>query len=316
MKKKSLLSALVILLLAMLPQTAEAKAVNVSLPEHTVTINGHVVESRADQYPLVVYKGITYLPLTDEVMQFVGLEQQCYQQLWKTKNDRDVWFVGLADRTVSQWPVHPRQEANKRSHSAQVLAGRVAIKTIFDDAFYQNQQATYPLLRLREVIYLPLTYQIVVEDFGWTYAYDEQAGLVIDSTDPLKPRWEDERIPIQSPNAAMDLQEYTYYTDGYLGYPHMTIGSGIWKIEYKQKGQPLRVVDISKTLWEGLNGDVVFNLQWDEQGRQVQPDREAWVENDTAYIVCAGLGGENWLVAVDMKTALVTSTPYPLKQAE
>lgn len=293
-----------------------AEAVKVALPEHAVTINGHVVDSRWDRYPLVVYQGITYLPLTDEIQQFVGLEQQFYQQLWKPEDGRAVWFIGLADRTSSRWPSYPTKEDNKRLDSARVLEGRVAVNTIFDDTFHQNQQLTYPLLQLREVVYLPLTYQIVVEDLGWIYAYDDETGLVIDSTDPLKPRWEDERIPIQSPNAGLDLQGYTYYPDGYLGYPRMSVGSGVWKIEYKQKGQPLRVVDISKTLWEGLNGDVVFNLQWDELGRQVQPDRQAWVENNTACIICAGDVGENWLVTIDMDTAAVTSTVYPLQQAK
>lgn len=48
----------------------------------------------------------------------------------------------------------------------QILEGLVALNTIFSQDFYDNQQAVYPLLSYRDVVYLPLTYDIVTDGLG------------------------------------------------------------------------------------------------------------------------------------------------------
>ena len=52
-----------------LPTSAFAQEPSYSgaLPAHMVTINGQVLDSTYMNYPLLVYKDITYLPLTDVV---------------------------------------------------------------------------------------------------------------------------------------------------------------------------------------------------------------------------------------------------------
>lgn len=316
MNKTSLLCAVAVLILAMCPLTAEAKEVAILLPEHQVTINGQEIDSQSEQYPLLVYKGITYLPLTEEINEFMGLKLKFYELSWITELGYDVWFVGLEDRTIEQWPAHFQQQTNKRIATAKILDNRTAINTIFDNEFAVNNQLDYPLLSYQDIVYLPLTYQIVVNDLGWTYAYDDQTGLIIDSTDPVRPRWEDERIQIQSPNKAMDLKRYTYFADGYLGYPQLTVGNGIWQVEYKRKGYPLQTVDIRETLGGTIEDDIEFNRQWNENEQRVKPDQEAGVDQGTAYIVCAYLDYKkgNVLVAIDLKTSKVRIIQYPLKK--
>lgn len=317
MRKNNLLGILVILMLLIrFPAIAEAREVTIALPEHQVTINGQKIDSQSEMHPLLMYKGITYLPLTDEINEFVGLELKFYQLPWITEPGYDVWFVGLEDRTIERWPSHFRQPLNYLMDTAKILRNRIAVNTIAYDDFAVNSQLEYPLLSYQDIVYLPLTYQIVVNDLGWTYAYDDQMGLVIDSTDPIRPRWEDERIQIQSPSKGMDLYRYTYFTDGYLGYPQMTVGNGIWKVEYKQKGFPLQKVDITKTLSETIEEDISFNRQWNENEQCVKPDQEAWVDQGTAYIVCAYLDYKkgNVLVAIDLKTSKVQTVQYPLKE--
>lgn len=86
----------------------------------------------------------------------------------------------------------------------QILEGLVALNTIFSQDFYDNQQAVYPLLSYRDVVYLPLTYDIVTDGLGG-FAYDEQHSLVIDTTDPIRPQFQSDIISRQSPQAMDQL---------------------------------------------------------------------------------------------------------------
>jgi hypothetical protein len=47
--------------------------VRVTLPGFTVTLNGHMVENQYREYPLLVYKGITYFPMTWYDSRLLGL---------------------------------------------------------------------------------------------------------------------------------------------------------------------------------------------------------------------------------------------------
>ena len=49
-------------------------SINVSLPGFKVTLNGTVIENETNQYPLIVYKDITYFPMTYYDCRLLGLE--------------------------------------------------------------------------------------------------------------------------------------------------------------------------------------------------------------------------------------------------
>ena len=46
------------------PAALAADTVQVTLPSFTVTLNGQVIDNSYRQYPLLVYKDITYFPMT------------------------------------------------------------------------------------------------------------------------------------------------------------------------------------------------------------------------------------------------------------
>ncbi len=52
----------------------EGKKVSVNLPAFKVTINGEVADNNFSQYPLIVYKDITYFPMTYNDCRFLALE--------------------------------------------------------------------------------------------------------------------------------------------------------------------------------------------------------------------------------------------------
>jgi hypothetical protein len=53
---------------------AADRGVKVTLPDYAVSINGHAVDNELRQYPLLVYKGITYFPMTWYDTRLLGLE--------------------------------------------------------------------------------------------------------------------------------------------------------------------------------------------------------------------------------------------------
>ena len=109
-------------LLLLMPLTAEAASVTAEWPTHTVTINQQMIDNSYAQYPLLVYKNITYLPLTDAIKKYVGLEQTFYEKAY-IGGGEPVWFVGLADRSEEAWTVDAHQEVNQSRHNAQIVEG-------------------------------------------------------------------------------------------------------------------------------------------------------------------------------------------------
>lgn len=311
MHKKIFIVVAVQFLLLLMPLTAEAKTVSAVLPAHTVTIDGQALDSTYRQYPLLVYKDITYLPLTSAIQNQCGLAQAFYDEPY-IAGGKPVWFVGLADKADTAWTLDKRQKANPLKHNVQILDGMIALNTVFPKNFYDNQEASYPLLSYRDMVYLPLTYDIVTDVLGWAYAYDGQNGLVIDTTEPIRPQFQSDIIPRRSPQAWGNYQQYAYYPDGYLGYPNRTFGSyGTWQLEYKQKGHPVQVVDIVESLEAAMEGDIEFNVQFDADGQQIPAPQEPWLSDGKAYIFCVDIySNKNLLMSVDMQTAEVTLTPY------
>ena len=67
MRKKLLATTLLsafLLTLSPVPQALAADMVQVTLPSFSVTLNGQTTGNDYSQYPLLVYKDITYFPMT------------------------------------------------------------------------------------------------------------------------------------------------------------------------------------------------------------------------------------------------------------
>lgn len=59
---------------------AAAADVAVTLPDFPVTLNGTAIDNSYRQYPLLVYKNITYFPMTYYDCRFLGVETEWTQQ--------------------------------------------------------------------------------------------------------------------------------------------------------------------------------------------------------------------------------------------
>lgn len=175
--------------------SVSATDVNVALPEFDVTINGVLVENENRQFPLIVYRDITYVPMTYYDCRFLGITT-----LWD--GETNTFSVQKGDVNTA-YRDYVWQWKNEKKHKALICEFNVAV----NETPVDNEKEEYPLLTFRDVTYFPLTWRFAVEEFGWEYSFDFDSGLCIES-DNQYPKSLD--LPGISGDAATD-GEYYYY---------------------------------------------------------------------------------------------------------
>ena len=147
-----------------------ASSVTVSLPAFKVSLNGVSIENDYNQYPLIVYNGITYFPMTYYDSRFMGLES-----MWDSNTGLKIIKTG------ANWNYNKIESKTKNSgiYNAQIASFKIKVNGKAID----NSKEKYPLLLFRNITYFPLTWRFTVEEFGWKYTFDKNNGLVINSTD-------------------------------------------------------------------------------------------------------------------------------------
>ena len=165
---KKMLSVLLLLSLSQIPIPAwGAETCQVTLPEFKVTVNGEELDNSYSKYPLLLYKDITYFPLTYYDCRLLGVST-AYDQ----KN-------GLAlmkdDSGYSEYLRELTSQKNAKQQTAQIAQGPITIGGQRID----NAEEDYPFLLFRNVTYMPLTWKYAAIEFGWQYSFDLTNGLVI-----------------------------------------------------------------------------------------------------------------------------------------
>jgi len=161
-------TALLALLLMAWPAPAlAADTVQVTLPSFSVTLNGQTNGNQYSKYPLIVYKDITYFPMTYYDCRLLGLKTN--------------WTAGtglVIDKNEDYFYEYRREVTSSRNspvQTAKLADGKITVNGKVID----NSKEEYPLLVFRDVTYFPLTWRFAVNEFGWDYRFDKQAGLVI-----------------------------------------------------------------------------------------------------------------------------------------
>ena len=141
--------------------------VNVTLPAFKITMNDLRIDNNERQYPVIVYRDITYVPMTYNDSRFLGLETK-----WNSGSGLQ---VNKISEQISYNPNRGSSNSYLESASIPEFAIRVNGKNI------DNKNETYPLLVFRDVTYFPLTWRYMVDEFGWTSSFDSYNGLIINS---------------------------------------------------------------------------------------------------------------------------------------
>lgn len=161
--------------LPMLAHTGKAHAnvpdVRVTIPGYKVKLNGHLVDNAYREYPLLVYKEITYFPMTWYDSRLLGLEAS-----WSKLEGLQIYQGQVASTYASYKSDH----RNAASYHAEVPASAITVNGQVID----NAKEEYPLLSFRDVTYFPLTWRFAHDQFSWDYIWDTVDGLSITSHNP------------------------------------------------------------------------------------------------------------------------------------
>lgn len=147
----------------------ESTKVTVTLPTFKVDLNSVSMDNRYSKYPLIVYKDITYFPMTYNDCRFLGLES-------KWNGNQDGLLIDATDITAAYSP-YKTKEINLSSYKATIPNFPIKINGKLID----NSKEKYPLLTFRDITYFPITWRFAADELGWDYSFDSINGLAISS---------------------------------------------------------------------------------------------------------------------------------------
>ena len=137
--------------------------ISVKLPTYKIYLNNQEIQSSYAQYPFLNYNNITYLPLTWDYCQALGINMyfDTYTYLYSSKLP-----------VCESINVMLTDTKNKASYTAE----KKSSINIYGDFIFSS--ADYPFFNFRDVIYLPLTYDISTK-LNLSTVWDNNSGLYI-----------------------------------------------------------------------------------------------------------------------------------------
>lgn len=148
-----------------------AEEVIIELPKHDVILNGYTIENDQEKYPFIVYKGITYLPMTWDFSKALGLNLT-----WSNEDG-----LGLLESSGANAYVPKNLGEFKRSNTATIITDDVRINTKLID----HGLLDYPILNYNYITYFPMTWSFMVTEFGLAYKWDSDIGFSIGIKDDV-----------------------------------------------------------------------------------------------------------------------------------
>ncbi|MBQ4630180.1 MAG: hypothetical protein IJB70_04250 [Clostridia bacterium] len=172
-----------------------SRSLTVSLANFNVSLNGTTVQNSHREYPLILYKEITYFPMTYHDCRYLGLFTN-----WDSNTS--TLIIEKGDVLCAY-----RNQESDRPNTGYMNAEICDFNIIVNGKQIDNSSEQYPLLLFRNITYFPLTWRFAVDEFSWQYKYDAESGLIISSAqNPVKTV----ALPNCNGSAATDGSYYYY----------------------------------------------------------------------------------------------------------
>lgn len=250
-KAKKLMSLLAAasVALSLIPaaSVSAAQNVTVSIPDFDVFLNGEKMDNRNSEYPLIIYRDITYVPMTWNLTRFMGLKTRFDRR----PNGEQVFFIGnTVDREPELIPDYDAGSGKSGRYTAVIPEYKIAANDIRTDHFINNEKEQYPILNFRDITYFPLTWKYAHDCFGWDYHFDQANGLAIDSRNAFRPEWQESVIWSDSPTStALNSVFYVSNDDAYVGWKNADIANE-WggELIWGRRNQGETTVDLTDSL--------------------------------------------------------------------
>ena len=153
--------AIAVMLIAMTSLCASAQTVEVTTANFPVIINGNLVNNSMREYPFIVYKDITYFPMTYEDCSFLGVENN-----WSAESGN------ILAKTASSgvYCDYLSTELSLVDHSKYATIVSTPI-TVLGESI-NNASQEFPILNYNNVLYFPLTWDWS-QKFGWRTTFTQ-----------------------------------------------------------------------------------------------------------------------------------------------
>jgi hypothetical protein len=148
-----------------------AQSVSVTIPSFQVYLNDNYVgNGESEPYPFLLYKDITYFPMTYYRCRLLNLISDWTKEegLVISTGDPFEWKQLGLDADFLDQP-------NNRKQTAAIVTDSVTVNGKAID----NAVEEYPLLLFRGITYFPLTWRFAVDEFGWNYSFGAEEGLSV-----------------------------------------------------------------------------------------------------------------------------------------
>jgi len=175
---KRLISLLIIIALYTTLPAYASTAYSVTTPNFQITLSGNMINNERLPYPLVVYEGITYFPMTWDFANLLGL---------------DIVYDASTGLNITTSAANANQSITLKSQTSAFnpqTANAVSYPVMINQQRIDNKTLTYPLLNISDITYFPLTWEFAVDYFQWLYQFSTEDGLVIaplDTTSSAEP---------------------------------------------------------------------------------------------------------------------------------
>lgn len=143
----------------------------VIVPDYPFVINGTSIDFKNSQYPVISYNDITYFPMTWHYCRMLGV----------TTDWSDETGLRVEKANASAEPIQYEKADNRSEWNLYAVLPEYDI--FVNGKKIENENEEYPLLNFRNVTYFPLTWDFIINEFGWNYTFDSENGLVINSAE-------------------------------------------------------------------------------------------------------------------------------------
>jgi len=189
--------------------TSHRISTGITIPDFPIILNGVEYDSKNAKYPFVMFKDIVYMPLEENIRKFMGLGMYRYDYNPQMMRGYNQLCIGNTFRDSETLEVPTNENDGDFLSTLNMMYGMnfyINTESVGGEALKMN----YPPLRFGNMYYVPMTYQIAVENLGWQLDFNAENGFVLDSRDTFRPSYS---LPIvmTGPNVYLS---YWYYIEG------------------------------------------------------------------------------------------------------
>ncbi len=151
--------------------------VPITIPTFPVILDGYTLCNEYSQYPPIMYKDITYLPMTYGLARFMGLST-AYDSANK------IFDIGINyNKIMEPFNISKGYDYyNAEPLSLKATIPNYTIRINGSKTIRDNHLLEYPILNYKDITYFPLTWEYAVDDFHWRYRFSSDEGLIISCT--------------------------------------------------------------------------------------------------------------------------------------